>query len=141
VDETRDQRVPEEFVDPRYMPSYEQLSVFGKVMAVKTFEHKFIAFLHNAPPDQVCIGNFTDIQQNILERMEDDSDIDDGEDPMSTITLQRVWEELIDSVLIDFYSHGIDRYSLDIILPDGWHSIGFDSRLGRCIFDSILALD
>jgi hypothetical protein len=133
MDETHDQRVPEEFVDPRCMPSYEQLSVFGKAMALKTFEHKFIAFLH-APLDQDDIDNFTDIQQNILECMEDDSDIDNAEDLMSTITLQKVWEAFIEFVLIDFYEHGIDRYSLDVILAGGWHSFDIYSRLGQRIF-------
>jgi hypothetical protein len=122
--ETHDQRVPEEFVDPRYMPSYEHLSVFGKVMALKTFEHKFIALLH-APLDQDAIDNFIDIQQYVLERMSEDSDIDNVEDMLPTITLQRVWEAFIEFVLVDFYDYGIDRYSLDVILAGGWRSFGF----------------
>jgi hypothetical protein len=119
-----DQRVPEEFVDPRYMPSYEQLSVFGKVRALKTFEHKFIAFLH-APLDQDGIANFRYIQQYVLERMVDDPYLDDVEDMLPTITLQRVWEAFIEFVLVDFYDYGIDRYSLNVILADGWRSFDF----------------
>jgi hypothetical protein len=131
MDETHDKRVPEEFVDPRCMPSYEQLSVFGKVMALKTFEHKFIAFLH-APLDQQGIANFRRVQQYVLERMVDDPYLDDVEDLLPTITLQRVWEAFIDFVLNDFYRHGIDRYSLDIILAGGWHSFDLYDIVSVC---------
>ena len=49
MDEIDGRRVLEEFVDPRNTQSYlDHLSVFGKVMALKTFEHKFVA-LFRAP--------------------------------------------------------------------------------------------
>jgi hypothetical protein len=125
MDETHGLRVPEDFVDPRNQTDHCQLlSVFRKVMALKTFEYKFIAFL-KAPLKQDDIANFMSHQRWVLERMSVDSYLDDAEHLLSTITLHKVWEAFVEFVLIDFYEHGIDRCSLDVILAGGWHSIGF----------------
>jgi hypothetical protein len=119
MEETHGRRVPEEFVDPRNIPSYYgDLSVYKKAMALKTFGYKFIAFLR-APLDHDEIAHFTGIQQYVLERISNDPYLDDAEDPLSTITIQKVWEAFIEFVLIDYYEHGIDRYSLDVILAGG----------------------
>ncbi len=69
MDETRGRRVPEEFVNPRNTQSYPHLSVFQKVMTLKTFEHKVITFLHNAPLDQDGIDSLVDLRQWFLDAM------------------------------------------------------------------------
>ena len=57
-------------MDPRYTQSYhhQHLSVFRKVMALKTFEYKFIAFLQ-APMDQDGVDNLISHQQWVLKSM------------------------------------------------------------------------
>jgi hypothetical protein len=143
VDEKDGLRVPEEFVDPRNTQSYHQhLSVFQKVMALKTFEHKFIAFLH-APLDQDGIINLMSHRRWVLERMWVDPDLDDAdwEDLHPTITLQRVWEASIEFVLLDFDSDGNDRYSLDIILG-GWQVFSpYGSGSENHLYSIITGLD
>jgi hypothetical protein len=124
MDEQHGRRVPEEFVDPRSMQSYRFLSVFQKVMALKTFEHKFIAFVH-APMDQDGIDKLTSHMDWILGASDNDPRLDDAawEDMRSTITLEIVREASIEIVLRYFYNMGIDDYPLDIIL-DGWQDFG-----------------
>ena len=118
------QRVPEEFVDPRNQTDhYQLLSVFRKVMALKTFEHKFIDFLR-APMDQDGIDKIIRLRQWILE----DPRLDDTDWGylLSTATLEKVREASIELVLNNFYDMGMDDepYSccLDVIL-DGWQAI------------------
>jgi hypothetical protein len=122
MDEINGDRVPEEFVDPRNTQSYHQhLSVFRKVMALKTFECKFIDFLH-APLDQDGIDTMTRLQHIVLENVVERHD---AECLLSTITLEKVKEASIEFVLDDFHNRGIDRYSLRVVLG-GWQEFGFD---------------
>ena len=128
MDETQGRRVPEEFVDPRNMQSYQRLSVFHKVMALKTFEHKVITFLR-APMDQDGIDRLTRNREWVLDAMYQDPALYymNWDDMLSTApTLGKVWEASIELFLEDFYNVGMDDepYSccLDVIL-DGWQAI------------------
>jgi hypothetical protein len=126
MDEIGGDRVPEEFVDPRNTQSYHQdLSVFRKVMALKTFECKLIDLLH-APLDQDGIDDIARLQHFVLESVSESvMEGFEAECLLSTITLEKVKEARIEFVLDDFYNHGIDRYSLKVVL-DGWQEFGFD---------------
>jgi hypothetical protein len=125
--ESHDKRVPEEFVDPRNTQSYHQhLSVFRKVMALKTFKCNFIAFLH-APMDQGGIDKMMRIHQSVLHRLSEIAHfhVGDVEDLLSTITLEFVREVCIGFVLIEFYQDGIEKHSQELILG-GWQAFTGD---------------
>jgi hypothetical protein len=122
MDEEHDQRVPEAFVDPRNTKSYHQhsLSLFQKVMALKTFEYKFIALLH-APVDLDGIDNLMGHRGRVLHIMAE-CVVDCGE-LMRTVTFEKVREACIEFVLIAFYRNGIEGRSLDVVLG-GWQAFG-----------------
>jgi hypothetical protein len=124
--ESHDKRMPEEFVDPRNTQSYHQhLSVFRKVMALKTFECNFIDFLH-VPMDQGGIDEMMRIHQWVLYRMSEEyAHVDDVEDMVSTITLEKVREACIEFVLTEFYKDGIEKHSQKLILG-GWQAFTGD---------------
>jgi hypothetical protein len=113
-------------VDPRNTESYHQLaSVFQKVMALKTFEHKFITILH-APLDQDSIDKMMGLGQWALNIRSDRNTQQrtlnirsDRNDPPSIIILEKVRAACIEFVLIELYAKGIDQHSLDVILG-GW---------------------
>jgi hypothetical protein len=129
--ESHDKRVPEEFVDPRNTQSYHQhLSVFRKVMALKTFECNFIDFLH-APMDQGGIDEMMRIHQWVLHHTSEYEYVHVGEDVealLSTITLEFVREACIGFVLTEFYKDGIEKHSKELILG-GWQ--GFTGDINR----------
>ena len=142
MDETQGRRVPEEFVDPRNTQSYHNLSIFHKVMALKTFEHKVIAFLR-APMDQDGIDKLMSNRRSILHFMYQDSvlhDMGDWEDLLSRATLEKVRKASIESVLGDFYDAGVeDSCCLDVIIH-GWQAFpaaGNDSYLYLYMFNLI----
>jgi hypothetical protein len=118
--ERHGRRVPEEFEDPRDMPSYhdEHFSVFGKVMALKTFEHKFIAFLHDSLLDQDGIDNLTAYHENVLDRMSGDQNLHNMDwDCLLSTHLEKARKTCIELVLADFHNEGIDSCScLEAIL-------------------------
>jgi hypothetical protein len=117
MDDQHDRRVPGDFVDPRNTQSYHQhLSVFQKVMALKKFEHKFIALLHS-PMDQDGIDNLTWMLNTMAENIVDRGEL------LRTVTFEKVREASIEFVLIDFYRNGIDGCSLDVVLG-GWQAFG-----------------
>ena len=119
MDETQGRRVPEEFVDPRNKQSYQRLSVFHKVMALKTFEHNVIAFLR-APMDQDGIDRMISNREWVLNhRWAQDIN---PEGLLSIAALEKVREASIALVLDDFYDAGMeDSYCLDVILG-GWQA-------------------
>ena len=82
VDEARGRQVPAEFVDPRNTESYQYqlLSVFGKVMALKTFEFKFIASLHATSMNQDGIDNLMCHHQYVFNRLSEAPRLDDALD-------------------------------------------------------------
>jgi hypothetical protein len=142
MDEARGRRVPEVFVDPRNTQYYDQhLSVFRKVMALKTFEHRFIDFLH-APLNQDGLDNLTWHRLWVLRIMRIMSadpryeDIDE-EDLLSIATLEKVREACIEFVLNDFYHVGIDGYSLVVILA-GWQEFSLRDIISRSRLYSII---
>jgi hypothetical protein len=128
MDEINGDRVPEEFVDPRYTQSYHQhLSVFRKVMALKTFECNFIAFLH-APLNQDDIDHLMGF--NLLVELEN---------MLSTrITIEEAKEACIEFILDEFYEFGMhSAYYLDVVL-DGWQEFGFYTSGGWHQFRAII---
>ena len=105
MDEARGRRVPEEFVDPRnHTDHYQLLSVFGKVMALKTFKYKFIDFLHAISMDQDGIDDLLSHQQYVLDQILEM----DVEYLLLIVTLEKVRETCIGLVLADFYDKGIE---------------------------------
>ena len=110
ADEIDGRRVPEEFVDPRNTQFCHDrsLSVFGKVMALKTFEHKLITFLH-APVDQAEIDSLMRHRQWALRRVSRDPtlvDMDWGEVESSTATVEKSRVARIASLLDSFNRFG-----------------------------------
>ena len=138
MDDTHGRRVPEEFVDPRNTESYhELLSVFGKVMALKTFEHKFNYFLRATIMDQNGIDRLMILQQWSLYRIAVDPEFDDEEDLLSMVTQEKIMEAIIAFVLVDFHGFGIERYSLDVLL-NGWHAFRLCCGCcGDCLYSII----
>jgi hypothetical protein len=137
VAETYGRRVPEEFEDPRNMPSYhdEQLSVFGKVMALKTFEYKFITFLHDSLLDQDGIDNLTAYHENVLDRLWEFHylyNVLDRAYLLSTVTLEKVRKTCIELVLADFYYEGIDSWSCLEVILGGWGGMGIWAGESLC---------
>jgi hypothetical protein len=137
VAETYGRRVPEEFEAPRNMPSYhdEQLSVFGKVMALKTFEHKFITFLHDSLLDQDGIDNLTNFHGNVLDRLWEVHYLYNMLDRaylLSTVTLEKVRKTCIELFLADFYYEGIDSWSCLEVILGGWGGMGIWAGESLC---------
>ena len=128
MDEARGRRVPEGYVDPRNTQSYHYVSVFQKVMALKTFEHKVIAFLRGPVLDQDGIDRMIHNREWVL-----NLPYAPNMDPESTSTLEKVREASIELILDNFYDVlGMEEHSycLDVILG-GWQA--FLQALLTCV--------
>jgi hypothetical protein len=143
VDEACGRRVPEEFVDPRNtQPYHDHLSVFQKVMALKTFEHKFIAFHHATTIDQDGIDIWISHRQSVLNVPSVDpfARYVNPEYLLSIATLEKVREACIALVIDDFYHDRFDNCSLDVILG-GWRAFELYEGTFRAnrLYSSIIA--
>jgi hypothetical protein len=87
-------------------------------MALKTFECKFITFLH-APTDQDGIDNLMGHRRHVLNAFAEYV-VDHGE-LLSKATFEKVREACIGFALLDFYRDGIDGSCLDVVLG-GWQA-------------------
>jgi hypothetical protein len=122
------------------------LSVFQKVMALKTFEHNFSAFLH-APMDQDGIDKLISLRQTIVQHMSDDSRLVDVNWEFlhdSIATVEKVWAARIALfVLAHLNRFGMDGCSLDVVLGrwQAFHCRYLLAIITRLISDANSTLD
>jgi hypothetical protein len=128
-----EERVPDEFIDARNIPGYNELSAYHKLKAMKTFEQRVLSFLR-APMNEAGFAKMLHHQNWIRVGMREEGDRLSRREIervcRKMCTVERIAEACVDFAVSDFYFCGVAGYCLDVILR-GWENFDMHGS-GSC---------